>query len=297
MFRTGLRRSFVSRISRAPNFRRDFSELTGRKLEGKVALITGGASGIGKETATKFIDNGAKVVLADIQQDLGHQMARELGPNASFIPCDVTQESDISQAVDFSISQHGQLDIMYNNAGIACHTPPSIADLDLSAFDRVMAVNVRGVVAGIKHGARVMIPRRSGAILCTSSVTGLIGGVAQHTYSISKTAVIGIVKSAAAELCKHGIRINCVSPMAIPTPFVIEELKKYFPGVDSQRLVKMVHDFGVLEGAVCETSDIANAAMFLASDDAKYVNGHNLVVDGGFTSIKSLNFPTPDQLK
>ncbi|KAL6500388.1 hypothetical protein OROHE_025754 [Orobanche hederae] len=266
------------------------------KLEGKVALITGAASGIGKETAAKFIDNGAKVVIADIQMDQALETARELGPNASFVQCDVTRESDISGAVDFAISKHNRLDIMYNNAGIACHTPPSIADLDLDTLDRVMSVNVRGVISGIKHGARVMIPRRKGVILCTASVAGLTGGLAQHTYSVSKSGVIGIVRSVASEMSKHGIRINCISPMAIPTPFAVDELRKYYPGVEPERLVRMVRDFSVLRGAYCEPGDIANAAVFLASDDAKFVSGHNLVVDGGFTSFKSLSLPTPDQL-
>ncbi|KAL3849808.1 hypothetical protein ACJIZ3_011690 [Penstemon smallii] len=298
MLRTGLRKCFNSRIQLNWRGQRSFSAQTGgSKLEGKVALITGAASGIGKETATKFIANGAKVIITDIQKDLGQQTAHELGPNATFLPCDVSKESDISAAVDFTISKHGQLDIMYNNAGIACQTPPSIVDLDLAIFDRVMSINVRSVLAGIKHGARVMIPRQKGVILCTASVTGLIGGIAQHTYSISKSSVIGIVKSTASELCKHGIRVNCISPMAIPTPFVMEELNKYFPGVESEKLAKMVNDFGVLKGAVCETGDIANAAVYLASDDAKYVSGHNLVVDGGFTTMKSLDFLTPEQLK
>lgn len=185
---------------------------------------------------------------------------------------------------------------MYNNAGIPCRTPPSIVDLDLATFDRIMAVNVRGVVAGIKHAARVMIPRQRGVILCTASVTGMVGGLAQHTYSTTKSGVIGIVRSASSELCRHGIRINCVSPMAIPTAFVMDELEQYYPGVDPLKLVQMVHGFSVLKGAVCEPVDIANAVVFLASDDAKFVNGHNLVVDGGFTSIGSLNLPAPDQL-
>lgn len=267
------------------------------KLEGKVALITGAANGIGKATATKFIDNGAKVIIADINHQLGEATANELGPNATFVPCNVAQESEISDAVDYAVSKYGYLDIMYNNAGIACHTPPTIVDLDLATFDQVMAINVRGAVAGIKHAARVMIPRGTGSILCTASITGLIGGLSQHTYSISKFSVIGVVKSVAAELCKKGIRVNCISPFAIPTRFVMEEMTQFYPGVDAQKLADIIHNAGELEGANCEPEDVANAALYLASDDAKYVSGHNLVVDGGFTSMKSLQFPAPDQVQ
>lgn len=277
-------------------FNKYFSTHVERKLEGKVALITGAASGIGKETAAKFINNGAKVVIADVQNQLGQETASELGPNASFVVCDVTKESDVSNAVDFTVSSHGQLDIMYNNAGIACRTPRTIADLDLDAFDRVMAINVRGVIAGIKHAARVMIPRKTGSILCTASVTGVIGGLAQPTYSTTKSCVIGIMRSVTAELSEHGIRINCVSPFAIPTPFYLDEIKLHYPELEPEVLVKMLHRTSELKGAYCEPIDVANAALFLASDDAKYVSGHNLVIDGGFTSYKSLNFPMPDQV-
>ncbi|XP_022876873.1 short-chain dehydrogenase reductase 3a-like isoform X2 [Olea europaea var. sylvestris] len=290
----------ISRAFLTRSFIRNFSAQIGSKLEGKIALITGAASGIGKETAKKFINNGAKVVIADIQAQaaqLGQETAKELGTHASFISCDVTKELDIAHAVDYAVLKHGQLDIMFNNAGIACHTPPTIVDLDLAAFDRVMAINVRGVVAGIKHASRVMIPQGHGSILCTSSITGVMGGLAQHTYSISKSTVIGVMKSASAELCRHGIRINCISPFAITTPFVIDEMRVYFPGVDDRGLAKMIHDNGVLKGAICEPEDIANAALYLASDDAKYVSGHNLVVDGGFTSIKNLHFPIPYEFK
>lgn len=169
-------------------------------------------------------------------------------------------------------------------------------DLDLAMFDKVMNINVRGVMGGIKHASRVMIPRRTGSILCTASVTGIMGGLAQHTYSVSKSAVIGIVRSVASELSKHGIRVNSISPFAIPTSFVMDEMSQAFRGLDYRQLLQMVNSAGALEGANCEPDDVANAALYLVSHDAKYVSGHNLVVDGGFTSFKSMGFPAPNKV-
>ena len=236
-------------------------------MEGKVALITGAASGIGKATAAKFISNGAKVVITDIQRQLGQETAAEVGPNATFFPCDVTKESEISDAVDFAVSTYNKLDIMYNNAGIYSNTFSSIADLDLAVFDRVSNINVKGVMAGIKHASRVMIPRRSGSILCTASVMGMMAGMATHPYNISKSTVIGMVRSTVAELYQHGIRINSISPFAIPTPILMKELAQRYPGLDEARLSKLVSDAGSLWGAECELEDIANAAAYLASDE------------------------------
>ncbi|MQL74132.1 hypothetical protein Taro_006483 [Colocasia esculenta] len=263
------------------------------RLAGKVALITGAASGIGRATAAEFIREGAKVVLADIHHQLGSAAAYELGLSATFVHCDVTDESQVSAAVDYAVAAHGRLDVVYNNAGVAGSLSPSIVDLDLADFDRTMAVNVRGVVAGIKHAARVMVPRRSGCILCTASVAGVLGGAAPHGYSISKSAVAGAVRTAAAELCGHGVRVNAICPYAVMTPFSVKGMREMFPGVEDRRLVEAVHRSGELKGAACEEVDVARAAVYLASEDAKFVSGHNLVVDGGFTAFKTLTLPDP----
>lgn len=273
-----------------------FASTTRGRLEGKVALITGGASGIGKATAHEFIQEGAHVVIADVNPTTGAQAESDLAPAAHFILCDVTNESHVAHAVDTVVARHGKLDIMYNNAGVSGRAyPPSIADLDLDHFDSVLRVNVRGTMAGIKHAARVMIPARSGSILCTASISGLMGGLGPYPYSISKFAVPGIVKSASSELCGYGVRVNCVSPAPIATPMALEQFKVIYPDKTEEELVEMVVGLGVLEGARCEEVDVAKAAVYLASDEAKYVTGHNLVVDGGFTSFKNLAMPMPGE--
>ncbi|RVX06922.1 Short-chain dehydrogenase reductase 2a [Vitis vinifera] len=240
------------------------------RLQGKVAMITGGASGLGRAAASEFIQHGAQVIIADVDSQQGPQVAKFLGPQAQFVCCDVSVEAQVAEAVDTAMASHGKLDIMFNNAGIAGKAiPPGIADLDLAEFDRVMGVNVRGAIAGIKHAARVMIPVGSGSILCTASISGLMGGLGPHPYSISKFAIPGIVKAISYELCQYGL---------------------------GSIIAKIVNGLGELKGTKCEESDIAHAALYLASDEAKYVTGHNLVVDGGFTCFKTLGFPSPDQV-
>ncbi|XP_004493067.1 zerumbone synthase-like isoform X2 [Cicer arietinum] len=275
---------------------RFYATVGGRRLEGKVAIITGSASGLGKATAHEFVQHGAQVIIADTDTKLGPQVAKQLGPSAQYVECDVTVEAQIEEAVNVAITNYGKLDIMYNNAGITGPiSPPSITELDLDEFDKVMRINVTGIISGIKHAARVMIPKGYGSIICTSSISGLFGGLGPHPYTISKSTIPGVVKSVASELCGVGIRVNCISPAAIPTPMSLTQVGKFLPGFTQEQIAEVVSGLGVLKGAKCEDIDVARAALYLASDEAKFISGHNLIVDGGFTSFKNFVFPSPDK--
>ncbi|KAJ1292296.1 hypothetical protein BS78_02G381500 [Paspalum vaginatum] len=264
-----------------------------QRLSGKVAVITGGASGIGKATAAEFVRNGARVIIADVQDDLGRAVAAELSA-ATYTRCDVTDEAQVAAAVDLTVELHGRLDVMFNNAGIPRDLSPTpLGSVDLRDFDRVMAVNARGVVAGVKHAARVMVPRRRGSIICTASTAAVLGGVvAAPAYPVSKAAVAGLVRATAGELARSGVRINAVSPHAVPTPLMMDTMALWYPGMGGEELRRIVEkELNEMVGHVLEAEDIARAALYLASDDAKYVSGQNLVVDGGFTVNKAPNMP------
>ncbi|CAM8982679.1 unnamed protein product [Rhodiola kirilowii] len=257
------------------------------RLEGKVALITGAASGIGECAARLFAKHGAKVIVADIKSDLGSNLCKELGgpERASFVQCDVTKESDVETAVNTSVSTYGKLDIMYNNAGMVDPFRPSILHATEDDFLNVLKVNLLGPFLGTKHAARVMIPAKSGSIITTSSLAGVVGGMATYGYTSAKHGVVGLVRNAAVELGRHGIRVNCISPYVVLTP-----MAKIALGVDEESVGKVV--YSSLKGAVLMPEDVAEAALYLAGDESKYVSGTNLVVDGGM-SVHNIGFPMP----
>ncbi|XP_010554969.2 PREDICTED: short-chain dehydrogenase reductase 2a, partial [Tarenaya hassleriana] len=231
--------------------------------------------------------HGARVVIADLDADPGAKAATELGPSAEFVRCDVTVEADVAGAVEATVARHGRLDVMYNNAGIVGPIrPASISEMDMSDFEKVMKINVVGVVAGVKHAAKVMIPAKSGCILCTSSVAGVMGGLAPHPYAISKFTIPGIVRSAASELSQYGVRINCISPAAVATPLTVDYFRRLFPKATMDEILTAMRGDGEFGGRDCEERDVAKAALYLASEDGSYITGHNLVVDGGITSFK-----------
>nr|GEZ25555.1 secoisolariciresinol dehydrogenase-like [Tanacetum cinerariifolium] len=171
------------------------------RLENKVAIVTGGARGIGECIVRLFVKHGAKVVIVDVNDDLGELVCQDLGFEfASFVHCDVTIESDIENVINTTIAKHGQLDIMVNNAGIVDEPKLSILDNEKSDFERVVSINLGGVFLGTKHAARVMIPKFSRSIITIASISSVTGGVATHAYTSSKHGVVGLAKNAAAEL-------------------------------------------------------------------------------------------------
>lgn len=258
--------------------------LVAQRLLGKVALVTGGATGIGESIVRLFHKHGAKVCVVDIEDHLGQQLCQTLGDTTCFIHGDVTIEDDVSRAVDFSVSNFGTLDIMVNNAGIGGPPCPDIREFQLSTFEKVFDVNVKGTFLGMKHAARIMIPLKKGSVVSLSSVSSAVGGAGPHAYTGSKHAVLGLTKSVAAELGQHGIRVNCVSPYAVLTNLALAHLPEDERTEDAKAGFRaFVGKNANLQGVDLVEEDVANAVLFLASDEARYISGTNLFVDGGFT--------------
>ena len=254
------------------------------RLEGKVAIITGAASGIGEATAKLFALNGAFVVIADIQDELGHQVVASIGQDkASYRHCDVRDEKQVEETVCYAIEKYGTLDIVHSNAGITGPTC-GIIDMDMDSFDTVMAINLRGSALAIKHAARAMVQRQiRGSIICTGSASATQGGIGPHPYTAAKHALVGLVRSAASELGNHGIRINCVSPYGVATPMVCAANGN----LDKSKIEAQMNSLSILKGITLNADHVAKAVVFLASDESIYVSGHNLAVDGGFTVVNN----------
>ncbi len=251
----------------------------GNRVKEKVTLITGGADGIGAGTAKLFVEEGALVVIADIQEEPGQALVKELGDNSRFIKTDVTKEDNVSAAVDFAVSEFGRLDCIINNAGIVGAIGP-IGNMPTEIWDYTIAVNLRGIFLGIKHAARIMVPQKSGCILNTASTAGLVGGLGPHAYTAAKHGVVGLTKSVSNELAPHGIRVNAIAPgntvTSMTSSFIVGDPDKKDELAPALEMLSPLKIAGM-------PIDSAYSFLYLASDEARYVTGHTIVLDAGQT--------------
>jgi len=241
------------------------------RFAGKSAVITGGASGIGEATARLLTAEGARVVIADLNDERGTALAKELG--GTYVRTDVTRESDVEAAVATAVREYGRLDIMVNSAGVL-GAIGSIMETRDEDWRKTVAIMLDGVFYGIKHAARAMKGQRSGSIVSLSSVAGTKGGMGPHCYTAVKHAVVGLTRSAASELSHHGIRINAIGPGVTVTPLIENLRGGHEAAIESAKSASPL-------GTACEASEIAATIAFLSSDEARHVTGQIIVVDSG----------------
>ena len=248
------------------------------ELAGKVAVVTGGAGGIGRATAERFVEEGAKVVVADVDADAGAAAATSLGESAAFLQTDVSDAGQVQALVDFAVERYGALHIMFNNAGVASPMVRFLHD-DLADFDRVMRVNVLGVMLGCQRAARHMKDHGGGSIINCASIAGIAGGSGLAPYRASKAAVIHVTRSIAVDLAPYGIRVNAVAPGNIQTAMTsydMDAVTRFTQPLDRRGQV----------------GDVADTVVFLASDRSAQITGVVLPIDGGTTAG-----PPPSQVK
>ena len=236
-------------------------------LENQVAIVTGGGSGIGLETARRLTDAGAQVVIADYGD--ASEVAESIG--ATYLACDVTKEQQVSELIAATLKKFGRLDILVNNAGVFSDYE-KVVDANADSYQRCYDVNLMGVVNGIKHAVPVM--SEGGRIVNTASAAGLTGAVDLGSYVASKHAVVGLTKSAAIELGEKRIRVNCVCPSTVNTPMAHQDGGEFM--LEGEKLL-------IPLGRICEPEEIAAVIHFLCSNDCAFINGQAIMIDGGMT--------------
>lgn len=252
----------------------------GDRLAGKTALVTGGASGLGAATVERFLEEGARVCICDIQDEAGEAFAGKFGDAAFYAHCDVTDEEQVSAAIDAAVERFGQLDIVFHSAGIVGAVGP-ISTTPGDEWRFSIDVLLNGTFYAMKHAARVMVPQGTGSIISMASTAGLMGGLGPHAYAAAKHGVVGLTKNVAAELCQHGIRVNAIAAAGMATPMVAQVTTG--DPADIEGAKKALAENSPLRGRPGLAEDVANAVLFLASDEAGYTTGHTLTTDAGIT--------------
>jgi len=262
-----------------------------KQLAGKVAIITGGAGGIGRATVELFVAEGASVVIADVADAAGTQLAAGLGDAAIYQHTDVSSADDMQAVVDLAVERFGGLDIMFNNAGISCGAFPHFTDDTLADFDRVMRVNLLGPMLGTRNAARVMKKRGGGVVLNNASIAGTLAGLGMMTYRASKAGLIHFSKSAAIDLAEHNIRVNCIVPGHVRT--TLSSFEEHGVEEHTARAIEEGVNAVYLSNQPLkrrgEPIDVAEVALFLASDKARQLTGVVLPVEAGVTAGDPVN--------